>query len=80
MLERAVRMVVESPPDHGMEWDALTSVASKLGVGSAETIQHWVRAAEVARNPKAVAAAESAELLRLRTELRGLQRVNEMAD
>jgi transposase len=58
----------------------MTSVASKLGVGSAETIRHWVRAAEATGNPKAVAAAEeSAELRRLRTEVRELRRANEMA-
>jgi transposase len=79
LRERAVRMVVESRPDHGSEWEAMTSVASKLGVGSAETIRHWVRAAEAAGNPKAVAAAEeSAELRRLRTEVRELRRANEI--
>jgi hypothetical protein len=36
LRERAVRMVTESRPDHGSEWKAMTSVASKLGVGSAE--------------------------------------------
>ena len=79
LRERAVRMVVESRPDHSSEWEAMTSVASKLGVGSAETIRHWVRAAQAAGNPKAVAVAEvSSELRRLRTEVRELRRANEI--
>ena len=79
LRERAVRMVADSRPDHGSEWEAMTLVASKLRVGSAETIRHWVRAAEAAGNPKAVAAAEeSAEVRRLRTEVRELRRANEI--
>lgn len=79
LRERAVRMVADSRPDHGSEWEAMTSVASKLGVGSAETIRHWVRAAEAAGNPKAVAAAEEcAEVRRLRTEVRELRGANEI--
>jgi transposase len=76
LRERAVRMVVESRPDHSSEWETMVSVASKLGVGSAETIRHWVRAAG---NPKAIAAAEeSAEVRRLKTENRELRRANEI--
>ncbi|WP_354567418.1 transposase [Glaciihabitans sp. UYNi722] len=72
LRERAVRMVAESRPDHSSEWETITSVASKLGVGSAETIRHWVRAAEAAGNPKAVVAAEeSMEVRKLRAEVRG---------
>ena len=83
LRERAVRMVADSRPDHGSEWEAMTSVASKLRVGSAETIRHWVRAAEAAGNPKAVAAAEEcaeecAEVRRLRTEVRELRWANEI--
>ncbi len=47
LRERAVRLVGESRPEHGTEWEAMRSVATKLGVGSTETVRTWVRRAEV---------------------------------
>jgi transposase len=79
LRERAVRMVSESRSDHSSEWEAMTSVATKLGIGTPETVRKWVRAVEAAGNPKAVAAAEeSAELRRLKVEVRELRRANEI--
>jgi len=46
LRERAVRLVVESRPDHASEWEAMRSVAQKLGVGTTETVRKWVRRAE----------------------------------
>ena len=52
----------------------MVSDLSKLGVGSAETIQDRVRAAKVAGNPKAVAATEdSMEARKFRAEVRELR-------
>ena len=57
----------------------MVSVATKLGIGTPETVRKWVRAAEAAGNPKAVSAAEeSAELRRLKVEVRELRRANEI--
>ena len=39
--ERAVRMVAESQADYGSEFEAIKSIASKLGIGSAETLRKW---------------------------------------
>jgi transposase len=36
-------MVAEVRPDYPTEWAAMKAVASKLGVGSAETVRQWVR-------------------------------------
>src|SRR3954471_1923454 len=47
LRERAVRLVAESRPDHATEWEAMRSVAQKLGIGSTETVRKWVRKAEV---------------------------------
>jgi transposase len=44
--ERTVRTVVEHTPQHGSEWAAICSIAGKLGCGP-ETLQEWVRRAEV---------------------------------
>jgi transposase-like protein len=46
LRERAVRMVVESRSDHVAEWEATRSVASKLGIGTTETVRKWVRSAK----------------------------------
>lgn len=46
LRERAVRMVVEATPAHGSEWEAICSVADKLGP-TAQTVRKWVRRTEI---------------------------------
>ena len=41
LRERAVRLVAESRADHASEWEAMRSVADKLGVGTTETVRTW---------------------------------------
>ena len=36
--DRAVRLVREHRGDYGTEWEAIGSIAKKLGIGSAETL------------------------------------------
>ena len=43
--ERAVRLVADTTEEHGSEWAAICSVASKIGCGP-ETLRKWVRRAE----------------------------------
>ena len=45
--ERAVRLVQEQRGEYPSEFEAIRSVAAKLGVGSPETVRKWVRQAEV---------------------------------
>ena len=74
-----MRLVAESRPDHATEWEAMRSVAQKLGIGSTETVHKWVRKAEVdAGTGSGVSSEESAELRRLRAENRELRRANEI--
>jgi transposase len=47
LRQRAVRMVAEVRVNYGSEWAAIEAVATKLGVGTAETLRSWVRQAEV---------------------------------
>ena len=47
LRERAVRMVLESRADYPSEFEAIRSIAAKLGIGSAETLRKWVRRAEI---------------------------------
>jgi transposase len=79
LRERAVRMVAEVRPNYESDWAAITAVAAKLGIGTAETLRKWVRQAQVdaGRRP-GVSTEESAELRRLRAEVRELRRANEI--
>lgn len=77
--ERAVRMVAESKAGYGSEFEAIKSVASKLGIGSAETLRQWVRRAEVdAGQRPGVTSEESEQLKVLKKENAELRRANEI--
>ena len=76
--ERAVRLVKESEGDHGSEWAAITSVASKMGC-TAETLRKWVRQAERDSGKRAgLTTAERERLKELERENRELKRANEI--
>ena len=47
LRERAVRMVLESRADYPSEYEAIRSIAGKLGITSPESLRQWVRRAEV---------------------------------
>jgi transposase len=79
LRERAVRMVTEMRPNYPTEWATINSVAKKLGIGTAETLRKWVRQAEIDAGARpGVTSEESAELRRLRAEVRELRRANEI--
>ena len=44
--ERAVRMLFDHVSEHDSEWEAISSIASKIGC-RAETPRKWVRRTEV---------------------------------
>ncbi len=75
---RAVRLVAEAVPHHGSEYQAIASVAAKIGA-STETVRKWVRQSEVdAGDRPGVTTNESEELRRLRRENAELRRANEI--
>ena len=79
LRERAIRLVAECRADHDSEWDAMRSVAQKLGIGTTETVRKWVRKAEIDDGVRpGVTSEESAELRRLRAENRELRRANDI--
>src|SRR3954453_8443375 len=76
---RAVRMVAEVRPNYDSDYAAITAVASKLGIGTPETLRKWVRRAEIdAGQRPGVTTDESAEIKRLRRENAELRRANEI--
>jgi transposase len=72
-------MVAESRADYGSEFEAIKSIALKLGIGSAETLRKWVRRAEIdAGQRPGVTTSESEALKALKRENAELRRANEI--
>ncbi len=78
LRDRAVRMVLDHQHEYGSQWEAICSVAEKLGP-KPETVRLWVRQAEKdsGRRPGAT-TAELAELKRLKRENAELRRANDI--
>jgi len=79
LRERAVRLVFESKEEYGSEFEAIRSIAGKLGIGSPETLRKWVRRAEVDGGTRpGKTSAELAEIRELKKEVAELRRANEI--
>jgi len=71
-------MVSEHGPEHGSEWQAIGSIASKIGC-SPETLRKWVRRAEVDSGKRpGLTSDEHARMKELERENRELRRANEI--
>jgi transposase len=78
LRERAVRMVLDHQDEYESQWEAITSVAEKLGP-TAETVRKWVRQAERDSGRRAGPNSdELAELKRLKRENAELRRANDI--
>jgi transposase len=70
---------MESKGDYSSEFEAIRSVASKLGIGSPETLRKWVRRAEVDGGVRPGKTTEEiAEIKALKKEVSELRRANEI--
>lgn len=79
LRERAVRMVLESKDDYPSEFEAIRTIAARLGIGSAETLRKWVRRAEVDGGTRAGKTTEElAEIRELKKEVAELRRANQI--
>ena len=76
--ERAVRLVFEHQHEHGSQWAAIGSIATKMGC-TAEALRRWVRQAEqdTGRRP-GLTTDERQRLKDLERENRELRRANEI--
>ena len=76
--ERAVRLVSDHKSEHGSQWEAICSIAEKIGC-SAETLRKWVRQTEVDSGRRAgLTSEERARIKELEREVRELRRANEI--
>jgi transposase len=71
-------LVWETQSEYGSQWEAIVSIAEKVGV-SAESLRRWVRQAEIDAGARVGTTSSDAQALReLRRENRELRRANEI--
>ncbi len=76
--ERAVRLVLETEGQHASRWQAVMSIAAKIGC-TAQTLNEWVKKAEVDSGRRAGIPTEMAEKMKaLERENRELRQANEI--
>jgi transposase-like protein len=76
--ERAVRLVLETEGHHSSRWQAVMSIAAKIGC-TAQTLNEWVKKAEVDSGRRAGVPTEMAEKMKaLERENRELRQANEI--
>jgi len=76
--ERAVRMVLEHGEQYASQWEAIRSIAGKIGC-SAESLRNWVRRVEIDSGRRGgVTSDERARTKELEREVRELRRANEI--
>jgi transposase len=76
--ERAVALVLEHQSEYASQWEAIVSVAGKVGVSS-ESLRRWVRQAETDTGARSGTTSVDGERIRvLQRENRELRRANEI--
>lgn len=75
---RAVRMVLDHEGEHSSRWAAVSSIAAKIGC-TAQTLNEWVKKAEVDSGRRAGLPSDVAEKMKaLERENRELRQANEI--
>src|SRR3954451_1614722 len=78
LRERAVSLVRENRQDYPSEYEAIRSIATKLGIATPETLRKWVRQAEVDAERSGTTTSESEQPKALKKENAELRRANEI--
>ena len=76
--ERAIRMVFEHESQYASQWEAIRSIAAKIGC-SGESLRKWIRQAEIDSGRRGgLTSDERARMKDLERENRELRRANEI--
>lgn len=76
--ERAVRLVFDNEGQYGSRWQAIMSIAAKIGCAP-QTLNDWVKKAEVNGGKRAGVSSEMAKRMKaLERENRELRQANEI--
>ena len=76
--ERAVRMVIEHEGDYASQWEAIRSIAEKIGC-SPESLRKWLRRTQIDSGSRVgVTSDERSRMMELEKENRELRRANEI--
>ena len=76
--ERAVRLVFDNLGQHGSRWQAIMSIAAKIGCAP-QTLNDWVRKAEVDSGKRPGVSSEMSDRMKaLERENRELRQTNEI--
>jgi len=76
--ERSVRLVLDNQGQHESRWSAILSISSKIGCAP-QTLNEWVKKAEVDRGERTGVTTEMAEKMKaLERENRELKQANEI--
>lgn len=76
--ERAVRLVLDNEGLHSSRWQAVMSIAAKIGC-TPQTLNDWVKKAEVNNGKRPGVSSEMAERMKaLERENRELRQANEI--
>ena len=76
--DRSVRLVFDQQGSHGSQWEAICSIAGKMGC-TPETLRKWVRQAEKDNGKRpGLTSSERERFKELERENRELRRANEI--